>query len=453
MALAPDEAFSRRSVTAQVFGLAWPTLIEQLLGLAVGLVNTYLVGHIGASALAAVGLSTQIVNLLIGLFSAVGVGSTALVARLVGADDPQEAERIAGQSFLLAVAIGLLTLPPCVLWGGAMLALLGGTKDIVAPGGAYLAAVGFAMPLMALLFIGNATLRGAGDMRTPMWVMVLVNLVNVAVSWTLINGLGPFPELGVQGAGIGYGCGIAVGGICVVFALVSGRNSAGIRLRPATLRLQPKATWRLMRIGVPSGIEQTIMRLAQLATAVVVTQLGTPAYAGHQLGLQFLSVSFMPGFAFSVAATTLVGQELGRRAPKRAQACVHTTTWITCLVMSLMGLLAFFTAESLLRVFTNDVEVIDQGIDAVRMGALMQPPLGIYFVLAGALRGAGDTGFVLVAQAVPMWLIRIPLAFLLGPVLGFGLVGVWVAMILDTIGRSVLLWVRFRQGRWRYLRV
>src|SRR5690606_15931807 len=113
MALAPDEAFSRRSVTAQVFGLAWPTLIEQLLGLAVGLVNTYLVGHIGASALAAVGLSTQIVNLLIGLFSAVGVGSTALVARLVGADDPQEAERIAGQSFLLAVAIGLLTLPPC----------------------------------------------------------------------------------------------------------------------------------------------------------------------------------------------------------------------------------------------------------------------------------------------------------------------------------------------------
>jgi putative MATE family efflux protein len=195
------------------------------------------------------------------------------------------------------------------------------------------------------------------------------------------------------------------------------------------------------------------MRLAQLALVTVVTQLGTAAYAGHQLGIQLLSVAFMPGFAFSVAATTLVGQELGREAPRRAEACVYTASWVALAIMCGAGVVAFLLAEPLLRVFTSESEVIAQGLYAMRGAALIEPPLAWYFVLSGALRGAGDTRFVLVAQAAPIWLVRLPLAFRLGLTFELGLSGVWAAMILDMTGRAALLALRFRGGAWKWLEV
>ena len=447
------EVFSRRSIVSQVSGLAWPVVIEQLLGLAVGLINTYLVGHLGAAALAAVGLSTQLRMLLMGLFSAVGVGSTALVARHIGAQEPEQANIVAGQSVRLALVVGLLAVFPYVVWGDALLALLGAAEDVVALGSSYLLAVGTTMPLMAILFIGNATLRGAGDTRTPMLVMGLVNLVNAAISWGLVRGVGLLPALGVLGAGIGSAASTGVGGLVVVLVLLRGRSPAGIRVVRASLRFYPRHTWRLLRIGLPSGAEQMMMRIAQLAVASVVTRLGTAAYAGHQLGLQLLSMAFMPGFAFSVATTTLVGQELGREAPQRATACVYTAAWMAMTVMYSAAAAAFLLTEPLLRIFSSEPEVIAQGFSAVRAGAIIQLPLAWYFVLSGALRGAGDTRYALLAQVLPIWLVRIPLASRLGLGFGLGVTGVWAAMILDMTGRTVLLMLRFRGGAWRRLKV
>ncbi len=444
---------SRRAIVSQVLGLAWPVVVEQLLGTAVGLVNTYIVSHLGAAALAAMGLSLQLSNLLMALFSAVGVGSTALVARHVGAGEQEEAGRIAGQSLLLALGLGLLAALPCLVGGRPVLVALGGEEDVVELGRAYLLAVGTTMPLMAILFVGNAVLRGAGDTRTPMRVMALVNLINVTVSGSFVYGLGPLPALGMAGAGIGSAAGVGVGGCLVALAMLRGRSTAGLRVPWAWLRPHPRRVWRLLRIGIPSGAEQTAMRLAQMVMATVVTHLGTAAYAGHQLGIQLLSVAFMPGFAFSVASTTLVGQELGRGAPRRAEACVQTACWIALALMCSVGAVAFVAAEPLLRAFTSDPRVVAQGLHAVHACAFMQFPLAWYFVLSGALRGAGDTRFVLLVQAVCIWLVRLPLAHRLALALGLALPGVWAAMIVDMTGRAAFLALRFRGGAWKHLRV
>jgi len=444
---------SPHAIRALVLRLTWPVVVEQTLGTTVGLANTYIVGHLGAAALASVGLSTQLVNLLIALFSAVGVGSTALVARHVGANEPDEADHVAGQSLLLALAVGLVAAVPCLWLGHWLLTALGGAGDVVALGRAYLLAVGTTMPLMAILFIGNATLRGAGDTRTPMTVMGLVNLINVSVSCSLVHGLGPFPALGVLGAGVGSAAGVGVGGLIVAVVLLRGGSTTGLQVGPAALRFHPGRTRRLLRVGLPAGAEQMVMRLAQLVMATIVTQLGTAAYAGHQLGIQLLSAAFMPGFGFSVAATTLVGQELGRGAPRRAEACVYSACWMTTALMCSVGLVAYALAQPLLRAFTSDVGVVAQGLYAVRGCALIELPLAVYFVLAGALRGAGDTRFVLLAQAVSIWLVRLPLAHRLGLVFGLGLRGVWAAMILDMTVRALLLALRFRSGAWKWIGV
>jgi len=448
-----EDACSSQAIRAQVLRLTWPVVIEQTLGMTVGLANTYVVGHLGAAPLATVGLCTQLSNLMIALFSGVGVGSTALVARHVGAGEREEAERTAGQSLLLALAVGLIAAAPCLWWGHSLLTALGGDRNVVSLGQAYLQAAGTTMPLMAILFIGNAVLRGAGDTRTPMAVMGLVNLINVSVSWSLVRGLGPFPALGVLGAGIGSAAGVGAGGLIVALILLRGRSAAGFRVTPSALRFHRSRTRRILRIGVPAGGEQMVMRLAQLVMAFIVTQLGTTAYAGHQLGIQLLSAAFMPGFAFSVATTTLVGQELGRGAPRRAEACVYSACWMAVALMCSAGLGGFLLGRPLLQAFTSDAAVTAQGLYAVQGCALIELPLAWYFVLAGALRGAGDTRFVLLTQAVCIWLIRLPLAHRLALTFGLGLGGVWAAMILDMAARAAMLALRFRKGAWKWLRV
>jgi putative MATE family efflux protein len=444
---------SRRSISAQVLGLAWPVIVEQLLATAVGLTNTYIVSHLGAASLAAVGLSTQLSNLLIAMFSAVGVGSTALVARHIGAREQSKAEMLAGQSLLLAICVGLIAAVPCLLLGDPLFTMLGGDAEVVELGRGYLAAVATTMPLMAILLIGNAVLRGAGDTRTPMMVMGLVNLVNVGVSWSLVYGVGPLPSLGVLGAGIGAATGVGAGGLMIGVVLLGGRSVSDLVVRPAMLRFHAQRSRRLLRIGLPSGAEQALMRIAQLLLATVVTRLSTAAYAGHQLGIQMLSVAFMPGFAISVAVSTLVGQELGRRAPRRAEVGVRVASWIALVIMSGAGALVFVFAEPLLQLFTSEPDVLAQGMIALRGAALIEPPLAVYFVLVGALRGAGDTRFVLLAQVGSIWLIRLPLAFLLALTLNVGLAGVWTANIIDITIRATVLGLRFRSGAWQRVRV
>jgi putative MATE family efflux protein len=227
----------------------------------------------------------------------------------------------------------------------------------------------------------------------------------------------------------------------------------GLRGHPAALRVHPQQILRLVNVGLPCAVEQTTLRISQLILAAVVTQLGTATYAGHQLGIQILSVAFMPGLAFSIAATTLVGQELGRKNPQRAEACVYTTLWMASFVMGLVGLILFLFAEPLLGVFTSEPDVIAQGVQAVRGCAIIDIPLGWYFVLSGGLRGAGDTRFVLLAQSAPIWLVRMPLAYRLGLSLGWGLPGVWFGMILDMSARGMLLMLRLRSGAWKRIQV
>jgi len=443
--------WSPDSVVTQVVGLAWPVVVEQLLGTAVGLVNMYVVGRMGAEAIAAVGLSNQLRMLLMALFSAVGVGATVLIARYTGAQEFEEANLIGGQTVGLALVVGAVSAVPCLFYGRVLMDVMGGEPAVVALGEPYLTSMGTTMPLMALLFVGNAALRGAGDTRTPMIVMALVNVINGLLTWGLVYGLGPLPALGFVGAGIAAAAGFGVGGLVVAGILLRGYSSSDLHVSIQHLRLRRDRAKRILGIGLPSAAEQATLRVAQVVLVGIVTQLGTNAYAGHQLAIQLLSVGFMPGFAFSVAATTLVGQELGRKAPRRAAACVYKSMWMALIIMGLAGVGVIAFARPLLRIFTSDPEVVALGYYAMQGCAAMQLPLAVYFVFSGALRGAGDTRFVLLAQALPIWLIRLTLAPLLGIAWGFGLTGIWAAMVLDVIGRAVMVVLRFRGGKWKYL--
>jgi len=447
----PVEETTARVSLRQVLDLALPAVGEQMLNMMVGLVDTFLVGHLGASSLAAVGLANQIVMLATTFFAAVATGTTALVARHVGAKEPATANRIMHQSLTVGLVLALPLILICFFGATLSMQVMGAQDDVVGLGSMYMQIVAPTLLTSALMFIGNAALRGSGDTRTPMQVMAVVNGVNIVVAYTLINGLGPFPALGVAGSAMGAALGRTTG--CVMVLLILFKGKAALRLNLTDLRLDRVQLARIVNVGVPAGMELLVMRLGMTIFAATVASLGTAAYAAHQVVMTSESLSFQPGFGFGVAAATLMGQGLGAKDPRRAEDGGLTAVRLAVLVMSGMGVLFFLFPGWFMGVFTSDPEVIALGITPLRIIAIAQPFLALTMVLSGALRGAGDTRGPLVVTTIGIWCVRLPLAFILLRLTSIGLPGAWITMIVDQFVRSMFFIGRFRSGRWKRIRV
>ncbi len=441
----------KEELRKEVFKLALPATGEQLLSMMVGLVDAMLVGHLGASALAAVSLANQWVYVIFTLSGAVSTGSTVLVARSVGGKDWDTANRTLRQSVLLGFCIGLAVTVLGLLFAEPAMALMGAEPDVLAQGVTYLRIVSSALVPTVVLVVGNACLRGAGDTRTAMKVMAVVNVLNVVVAWVAINGPFGLPKLGVAGSALGAFVGRSVGGLLVVGILLKGRS--GLKLELRHLRPDFGIIRRVLRVGLPSGGEQLMMSLGMLAFLRVIASLGTVAVAAHVVALRIQSLSFMPGFGFSMAGTTLVGQGLGARDPRRAERSGYLTYQMAASLMAVMGLVFILFPQQLTRLFTDDLMVVQMAVTPLRMVGFTQPFLAATMVFAGNLRGAGDTRFPMYVTAAGVWIIRVSVASLLTLALGMGLSGAWLSMSMDQVVRGTIFFLRFRGGRWKKMEV
>jgi putative MATE family efflux protein len=439
------------TIRRDVLRLALPAMGEQTLSMMVGIVDTFLVGHLGAASLAAVGLANQWVFMATMLFGAIATGATALIARFVGARDQQQANEVLRQSMLLGVFIGLAATALGLSLAQPALTLLGAQDEVIGLGTSYLQVVASIFFFSTLMFIGNACLRGAGDTRTPLFVMLVVNVLNTVVAWTAINGPFGLPQLGVVGSALGAAVGRFVGGILVVVILLKGR--AGIQLKLKGLRPDWDLIRRTLRVGLPTGLEQLLFRTGHMFFARILAELGTVAYAANQVAINGWSLSFMPGFGFALAATTLVGQSLGAKDPEGAQQKGYTAYRIGASLMGVAGLAFVLFSPHIVGFFTNDSEVVALGTMPLRMVGIIQPLLAASMIFAGALRGAGDTRYPMAVTGGSIWLIRLPLAYLFALVLGWGLLGAWGAFAIDLSLRGLLNFLRFRSGRWKSVEV
>jgi putative MATE family efflux protein len=442
---------AKPGLVRRVFTLAWPAVLEQVLAVMISLVDTFIVGHLGAAALAGVGLGGQLLNLSISLLGTVGVGSTALVARHIGAGEPDKAARIGRQSIMLATAIGVMMSLAGYIFAPQIIIVLGGEPDVVQLGSQYLRIVACSFVLIAILLIGNAVLRGAGDTRTPMTVMAIVNVINIVIAWTLTQGVAGLPRLGVVGTGLGAALGQGLGGLIVLTVLIRGRGS--LRLGWPFRRPDRGSIRRILNIGLPAGAEQLMLQIALTSATALIANFGTAAYAAHQICWRIVSLSYLPGWGFAVAATTLVGQELGARRPLRALQSGYVAFRAALLLMSTMGILLFLFDADMVRLFSDDPQVVRQGAEVVRIAALLQPLMAASFVFSGSLRGAGDTRTTLAITLGSVWGLRIAITYWLGYALGLGLLGAWLAIGADFAFRAILFWRRFRSGRWQTIRV
>lgn len=445
-------AFDQSNLTRTVLRLAWPVVIQQVALTTVQLVDTFLVGHLGADALAGVGLASILYWVPISGMMAVGIGATAVVARNVGAGNPQRSEVTLRSAQMLALIWGLAMAAVYFVAAAPMLRVMGAEPAALTQGVDYMQAAALGIPFYSVLFASNACLQGAGDTRTPMLIMLVVNLINGVLSWVLINGVGPFPEYGVQGAGLGY-VGAAIAGAVLAAYSVLRRNSVVHLSLSKVTSIESVETRRILKVGLPTGAEQLQFMASFLLYTRIIATLGTTALAAHQVALRIEGLTFQPGFALGVAATTLVGQALGAKRPDLAEKAAVAAGRIAFVFMTAVGVTLMIFGGPITRLFIDDDEVVDIGRKLLLIFGIALPALSVSLSLGGALRGAGDTRAVLGIMTIGVWGVRLVPAYFLAVVVGLGVPGAWLAAVMDINVRAILMFLRFRQGRWKRIDV
>lgn len=441
-----------RAIRGIVLRLAWPSIVENMLQSIYGLVLVLMIGRLGSAALAGVGAANSLIQVAMACFFAVSMGTTVLVAHAVGARNHEAASRAAKQSLVFGLILGAIISALGIIFAPQAIAMFGARPEVVQQGASFLRAFSFGGISMVITFIAGSVLRGSGDARTPMIVTLVSLAISLAIGYPLIFGKLGLPALGATGAGIAGALVRSVGCLILVAILCRAGRPVSLRgwqdWRPA---LGPFR--RLIDIGLPSLFESLFRSGGMLLFSVIVFRLGTATAAAQQVVQQITFFSMMPGFGFSMAATTLVGQSLGAKNPVRA----GQVSWFSaryCLYwMGGMGLIFFFGGPQIMGFFTTDPEIIRQGAAALKVVAFAQPGQAIGMVLAGSLRGAGDTRYPMMTTGGVMWLVRLPLAWLCGITLGFGLVGIYFGWVIDTVVLSTLNWLRYRTGAWKKRRV
>lgn len=434
-----------------VWELAWPTIIAFGAQTMVRFVDFAMVGSLGPSALAAVGLGGQVYWLVQSIAMLVPTGLAAILARAVGARDPGLADAVLRQSLLLATALAVVTTAVGLPFTDQAIRIYGVEQEVVTLGSAYVWWLLWGTLPFALSFVFGAAIRAAGDARTPLYLGVLTNLLNVFLNWVLIFGNLGVPALGVGGAALASSLSMLVQTVAFVWLwrarrLVLLPGSGGWRPDRNLMR-------RLTVIGYPASIEQGLFQIGLLGFQRIMSLYGTAAIAAYNVGAQILSFSFIPGVGFATAAGTLVGQHLGARDPDAAARSGWRATAGAVASMTVVGAVVIANAESLARIFTEDAEVISLTVDFIWILGLVQPLMAIEFAVGGSLRGAGDTFFPMVVIFVGLFLMRLIPAFIAALVFDASLQLVWCALMADYAVKALMLARRFSRGRWRTLEV
>ncbi len=456
---APPRVVVGQSIVRQVVVLALPVLIEQTLAYLVGVSDTVLTGrYLRDSDLAAVTVGTYLFWSLCSLMMIVSAGATALVARRVGEGDFPAATRVCQQAMGLAWIVGsVLAVAGWFVTPGVVHAMnLRGEAEGEAT--VFLRVLLLVMPLIASEIVGVASLRGAGDTRTGMYVMLVINLVNAALSWALVVGLAGLPKCGLRGVAIGTAVGEALGGVILLTLLARGRS--GLHLNARGLIPQPDEVRRIFRISLPAAGESLTNSACQLWFLGLINRIGETATAAHGVAIRCEAIAFLTVQAFAVAAGTLTGQYLGAKRPDLAAKAARTAWELGAIVISLLALGIYVRADWMFSLFLGDrpSSVAAIGVPVLRIVAFALPALATISVLTGALRGAGDTRWPWLIVIFGYLAVRIPLTYLFTlPTteggLGYGLSGAWMAMLIDLLVRGALVAGRFLHGGWKRIRV
>ena len=436
-----------KSIYNNFLKMAWPSALEALLVGLISAVDTMMVGGLGKNAIAAVGITNQPRFILLAMIFSLNVGITAVTARRKGQKDQTGANNTLRAGILLATIISLTMSILGYIYAKPILLFAGAEASYIKDAMTYLRIIMFSIPFQSLNLTINAAQRGCGKTKISMWTNITSNLVNIVFNYLLINGIGIFPRLEVGGAAIATTMGACVAFIISITTLFRKNNY---------LSFYHKAIWSfkrailnpILKVSSSAFVEQVFMRIGFFAYAAIIARLGTTAYSTHLICMNILSLSFSFGDGLSIAASALVGQNLGAQRPDLSIIYGKTGQRLAFMISTAVFFVFMFGGEFLVSLFSDEQAIIALGSSIMILAAFSTHAQTSQVVMSGCLRGAGDTTYIAVTSFISIALIRPFLTWLLCFPLGFGLYGAWIALGLDQMFRLVVNFRRFSSGKW-----
>ncbi|MBW2061840.1 MAG: MATE family efflux transporter [Deltaproteobacteria bacterium] len=429
-----------------IFSLAWPISLAVLLQNLATTVDLIMVGRLGTAELASVGFCAMIFWTISALVFGIEISVTAIVARNIGAGRPEEASLGLGMALTLGLAASVVTAILAALLTPSILRLFEVEPDVFRLSVSYFRILSFGLIFLAVMAICSGALRGAGDTRTPMFIGLIATLIHIGLNYVLIFGKLGLPALGVKGAATGTLLSYLAAAILGPALLFSGRLR--IKLSRQDFGWSSRRARQVIRLAVPAALEQFVLQIGLLAYAKFIVAYGTLVLSGYQVGMQVLSLSFIPNGGFGMAAATLVGQNLGANRKENAKKAGWLCAFWAVSAMFILSVVYVLTAGRIASIFVSDPEVIAYAVSFIRVVAICQVGIAINFTLAGSLRGAGDTRTPLLITLLGMYGFRIPAAYILSGPMAMGVGVVFSLLIYDYIIRIIAILIRYKRGRW-----
>lgn len=452
-----ENSNSRKQLLLLIFTLAWPTVLEQALQTVVVYVDTAMVGRLGANASAAVGLTISMNWLINGPIFALGVGVLAFVARNNGARRYEELKVAAVQGIYLALMIGSFFSIVSLAISPSLPQWLGGAKEIQHDASMYFAIVGGASIFRAIDIVLACTIRGTGNTKTPMKINAFMNICNIILNYFFIYqsreiSIGGFrmwmpgADFGVAGAALGTALSNLIGGVLMLRILY---KSPILSPKGISKKINPKVMYQCIRVGVPLALQRTAIFLGHVVFTSLVAGLGTVTLAAHSIALTAEEMFYIPGFGMQDAGATLIGNAMGEGDEKKMDRLARMLIVVTVTIMTITGLLLFMFPHVVMGIFTNDAEVIKQGVIVLRIVAISEPLYGALIIMEGIFNGVGNTKTTFIVGVSTMWGIRILFTFLCISVFHLKLPAVWGCMVAENVTKSLILGILFLRGVWK----
>ena len=447
-----EHDYTQGSIRGAIVLLAIPMILELSLESVFAVVDMFFVGKLGANAIATVGLTESAIALIYSIAIGLSTAATAVVSRRIGEKDPDGAAHAGMQSLLLALIITIIISIAGIIFAADILRLMGASSEVVKEGAVFTRIMLGGSLAIILLFLINGIFRGAGDAAMAMKSLWIASIINIILCPVLINGYGPFPELGLKGAAIATVIGRSTGVLYQLYHLFKGIGT--IKIKRWHFNWDAPVMKTIVKVASPATLQFIIQSGSWIVLAALVAYTGhTDASAGYQVAIRNVVFFILPAWGLSNAAATLVGQNLGAKRPDRAEQSVWLTTKYNAIFMSGVMLLFLLFASPIISIFTKEPEVHRFGVLALRIIGCGYIFYGIGMVMIQALNGAGDTKTPTWINFVGFWVFQIPFGYILAKPMGLGPVGAFIAIPVAETMMALAAWYYFKKGKWKEVKV
>ena len=441
----PKTNYNIKEINKKILSMILPITIENILQMIAGIVSMGMVGRIDVLAVSALGIGMRITQIVWALFKGIAVGATVYVAQYYGAGEHKKMLAVIQQTMLSTIAVVAVLEVLLYIEAPALLSIFNPNAELMKQAVVYLRLVSLGLPFLAMMLVIGGVLQGMGNARTPMFITMTMNIVNIFVGYMLIFGKMGFPAMGIRGAAIATVVSQIAAVLLGLYILFNKKGIMREYFNKSFFSIDIKRVREIYRVGLPTSMESVFWQLAAIIITRAILNFGETSFAAHQLGLQAESISYMPAAGFAVAATAFIGQALGANDKGLAKLYFKQIMKGALLITAICASILVFLPGPTMSLLTNNKEVIGLGSIYLILMGIVQLPQNAAGVMSGAMRGAGYTKVPMIIAGVGLWGIRVPLVLIVAYGMKFSIVAIWSVFCIDLCVRFIICLVMYKR--------